>query len=204
MTIPDKSFLDADATGSPAELEEEYQERFFDDTPDGNYSSMPGYHNFSARHRRGPSRPSGSRSRMFFSHFSSLLHRSQFNTDKTTALQQPPRQNIFSRRGSQTVEVFPVRDKQALYVAPPRVKKKVKPQHDQSQGQTQASIPQIPPATGSASTTPPDPATTTAGVASAAAQSSPAIVINNPPWRVWCARLVLFVCCASAQYTNRQ
>lgn len=201
MTIPDKSFLDADATGGPtglpAELEEEYQGRFFDDTPDGNYSSAPGYHNSSARHRHGPFRPSGSRSRVLFSRLSSLLR--QLNTDETTELQQPPRRSIFSRHGPHVVEVAAIRDKQALYVAPrPRVDDKVKPRHGQSQGQAQASISQTLPAAGSASTTSPDPATTAADAASAA-QSSPVVI--KPSW--W-ARLVLFVCCASAQYTNRQ
>lgn len=196
MTIPDKSFLDADATGLPAELEDEYQGRFFDDTPDGNHYSVPGYHNSSARHRRGSFRLSGSRSRVLFSRLSLLIRHSQLNTDKTTALQQPPRRSIFSRRGPHAVEVATIRDKQALYVSPPRprVNNKVKPQH----GQAQTSIPQTLPAAGSASTTPPDPATTTAGAESAAPQSSPVVVI---PW--W-ARLVLFICCASAQYTNRQ
>lgn len=201
MVISDKSFLDADATGLPAELEEEYQGRFFDDTPDGDYSPAPGYHNSSARHRRGPFKPLGSRSRVLFSRLSSLLRRSQINVDQTMEPQQPPRRSIFSRRDIHAVDVAAIRDKQALYVAPrPRVNDKVRPQHGQSQGQAQASITQTLPAASSSPTTSPDPATATAGAASAAAQSSPVVVINKPPW--W-ARLVLFVCCASAQYTSR-
>jgi WD40 repeat protein len=181
VIIPDKSFLDADATGPSVELEEEYLGRFFDDTPDGNYSPAPGYHNSSARHRRDPIRP---RSRVLVSRLSSLLRRSQINADQTTELQRPPRRNIFSHRGPHAVDVAAIRDKQALYVAPrPRVNDTVKPQH----GQAQASIPQTPPAT--------------TGAAGAAAQSSPVVIINKPPW--W-ARLVLFICCASAQYTSRQ
>lgn len=197
-----KSFLDADATGPPAELEEEYQGRFFDDTPDGDYSSAPRNHNSSARHHRGPFRPLGSRSRVLFSRLSSLFRRSQINADQTTELQQPPRQSIFSRRGPHVVDVAAIRDKQALYVAPrPRINDKVKPQHGQSHGQAQASIPQTLPADVSVPTTPLDPATATAGAANVAVQSSPVVIANKPPW--W-ARLVLFICCASAQYTSRQ
>lgn len=201
MVISDKSFLDADATGLPTELEEEYHGRFFDDTPDGGYSPAPGYRNSSARHRRGPFKPLGSQSRVLFSRLSSLLRRSQNNVDQTMELQQPPRRSIFSRRDIHAVDVAAIRDKQALYVAPrPRVNNKVRPQHGQSQDQAQASIPQTLPAASSSPATSPDPATATAGAAGAAAQSSPVVVTNKISW--W-ARLVLFVCCASAQYTSR-
>ncbi|KIK41589.1 hypothetical protein CY34DRAFT_805883 [Suillus luteus UH-Slu-Lm8-n1] len=202
MVISDKSFLDADATGLPTELEEEYQGRFFDNTPDGGYSPAPGYHNSSARHRRGPFKPLGSRSRVLFSRLSSLLRRSQINVNQTMEPQHPPRRSIFSRRGIHAVDVAAVRDKQALYVAPrPRINEKPRPHHGQSQSQAQASIPQTLPAASSPPTASPDPATVTAGAAGEAAESSPVVVTNEFPW--W-TRLVLFVCCASAQYTTRQ
>jgi hypothetical protein len=152
---------------------------------------------------------------VLFSRLSLLLRRSQINVDQTMEPQQPPRRSIFSRRDIHAVDVAAIRDKQvciplsvsghsviyvqALYVAPrPRINEKARPHHGQSQGQAQASIPQTLPAASSPPTASPDPTTATAG---AAAQSSPVVVINEFSW--W-ARLVLFVCCASAQYTTRQ
>ncbi|OAX32370.1 hypothetical protein K503DRAFT_616012 [Rhizopogon vinicolor AM-OR11-026] len=70
------------------------------------------------RRRRSLSPSSTSRPHDFFSRFSSLFYRTQPTTSESIELQQSQRQHMHSHSSPRTVEVAPVRDKQALYVAP--------------------------------------------------------------------------------------
>lgn len=66
----------------------------------------------SARRRRAPTRPSSSRSYAFLGRLSTLIHRSQPNTEESTELQQRPRQMMPSNHDPRVVEVAAIRDRQ--------------------------------------------------------------------------------------------
>ncbi|OJA15176.1 hypothetical protein AZE42_05411 [Rhizopogon vesiculosus] len=62
--------------------------------------------------------PSTSRPYEFLGRFTSLFHRPKQTIGESMELQQAQRQHMSSHPGPGAVEVAPVRDKQALYVAP--------------------------------------------------------------------------------------
>ncbi|KAG1763430.1 hypothetical protein EV702DRAFT_1157891 [Suillus placidus] len=158
----------------------------------------------SARRRRAlaPSRP-----RALLIGFSSLFHRFRSNTHETTQLQQRPTQGFISKRRPHVVEVAAVRDKRSLYVAPPRSKKgktqSTQTKSQQAQSHSQASSLRPPVTAAPAMSTIP---TTVAATATAATSmpetdrpSHRAVVVDNPHWWI---RLMLYICCASVNYTG--
>ncbi|OJA19815.1 hypothetical protein AZE42_12341 [Rhizopogon vesiculosus] len=70
------------------------------------------------RRRRALSPSSTPRRHDLFGRFSSLFHRPRPTTSESMELQQPQRQHMHSHSSPRTVDVAPVRDKQALYVTP--------------------------------------------------------------------------------------
>ncbi|OAX40414.1 hypothetical protein K503DRAFT_620527 [Rhizopogon vinicolor AM-OR11-026] len=84
---------------------------FFDDAPDNVHAS-------STHRSLALSLSSTSRTHEFLGRFSSLFHRPHPTTGESSELQQSQRQHMTSHPGPHAVEVAPVRDKQALYVAP--------------------------------------------------------------------------------------
>lgn len=157
---------------------------FFDDATPGHSSARRNiHHHSSVRRPRSLSTSLGSRT-MLFGRLPSLFRHSHPKTSEAIELpgQQHPRQSIFSRRDSLTVEVPAVQDRKPLAVAP-RPEKRT--QKRPSQPQTQASSSLTQPAAPLTSTTP-TPGATTA--------QSPSI----PFW----ARFVLFLCCASPPNAN--
>ncbi|OJA11537.1 hypothetical protein AZE42_09866 [Rhizopogon vesiculosus] len=84
---------------------------FFDDAPDNVHSSST--HRSLALPLSLTLRP-----HEFLGRFSSLSHRRQLTTGESRELQQSQRQHMTSHPGPHAVEVAPLRDKQALYVAP--------------------------------------------------------------------------------------
>ncbi|KAG2125797.1 hypothetical protein DEU56DRAFT_983108 [Suillus clintonianus] len=118
-----------------------------------------------------------------------FFRRSPSNINQATELQQRPRRSIFSHSSPRVVEVAAVRDKQALYVAPPQAKKT----QAQPQGQAQSSSSQSQPAAASTSTAPPAPAPTPAPDTTTAIPVAATVRTNILRFL---ARLVLFLCCA--------
>ncbi|OJA19460.1 hypothetical protein AZE42_05672 [Rhizopogon vesiculosus] len=84
---------------------------FFHGAPDNIHSS-------STRRSLTLSSSSISRPHEFLGRFSSLFHRPQPTIGESSELQQSQRQHMTSHPRPHAVEVAPVRDKQALYVAP--------------------------------------------------------------------------------------
>ncbi|OAX32734.1 hypothetical protein K503DRAFT_776352 [Rhizopogon vinicolor AM-OR11-026] len=84
---------------------------FFDGAPDNIHSS--GAHRSLALSSSPTSRP-----HQFLSRFSSLFHRPQPTIGESSELQQTQRQHMTSHPDPPAVEVAPVRDRQALHVAP--------------------------------------------------------------------------------------
>ncbi|KAG2341117.1 hypothetical protein BDR05DRAFT_476343 [Suillus weaverae] len=191
-----KQLLDIDAT--------QFQDAqlpggFFDDTQE--YS----HHSSARRCRRAlaPSRP-----RALLIGFSSLFHRFRSNTHETAQLQQHPTQGFTSKRRPHVVEVAAVRDKRSLHVAPPR-SKKGKTQGTQTKSQQQAQSHSQASSLRPLVTAAPEMFTILTAVAATAtaATSMPAtdrpshraVVVDNPHWWI---RLMLYICCASVNYTG--
>ncbi|OJA19455.1 hypothetical protein AZE42_05669 [Rhizopogon vesiculosus] len=84
---------------------------FFDGVPDNVHSS--GTHRSLALSLSSTSRPHA-----LLGRFTSLFHRPQPVIGGSMELQRPERRGISSRHLPRDVEIAPVRDKQALYVAP--------------------------------------------------------------------------------------
>ncbi|KAG1761043.1 hypothetical protein EDD22DRAFT_35676 [Suillus occidentalis] len=163
---------------------------FFDDEPPGHSSTTRNiYHHSSARRPRSFSTSFGSRT-MLFNRLPSLFRHSHPQTSEVIELpgHHHPRQTIFSRRDSLTVEVSAVQDRKSLAVAP-RPEKRTQKQHSQPQAQASSSLTQ--PAAPLTSTTPTPGTNIAPGATTAKSQSIP----------FW-ARFVLFLCCASPPNAN--
>ncbi|KAG2125812.1 WD40-repeat-containing domain protein [Suillus clintonianus] len=192
LPVPDViELIDTDATQAEGD---ELPPDFFDDMRDGVHSSTAYSNRYRSSARRRPLAHS-SRNTLFRG-LSTLFRRSPFNINQATELQQRPRRSIFSHGGPHVVKVAAVRDKQALYVAPPQVKKT----QAQPQGQVQSSSSQSQPAAASTSTAPPAsapaPAPDTQPNGNTIPSARPA---HSLPLRML-AHLVLFLCCASSQH----
>ncbi|OAX32811.1 hypothetical protein K503DRAFT_804916, partial [Rhizopogon vinicolor AM-OR11-026] len=85
---------------------------FFDGAPDNVHSSSTHHHSLTL------SSSSTSRPHKFLGRFSSFFHRPQPTIDESRELQQSNRKHMTSHPGPHAIEVAPVRDRQALYVAP--------------------------------------------------------------------------------------
>lgn len=138
------------------------------------------------RHGRGSGTTPSSSSRTLLGRLSSLFPYSHHTTPRV-------------------VEVPTVQDRKALYVSPPRQKKQLlqgahaqgqQQQQGQSHGQASSSRPPVTSATATSSTSA---AAGTTPASATATPSHPAVAANN--LSLW-ARIVLFVCCVSVDYTN--
>ncbi|KAG2069021.1 WD40 repeat-like protein [Suillus decipiens] len=186
--VAGKLLMNTDATRRPARLNIAHSlpQGFFDDAHDGLHSStMRGTRTHSSGRRTVS--PFTWSPRALFGRLSSPFRRSE-NDGEATELHQRQKRSIFSRR-SPAVKVPAVRDKQALFVAPRP--KKDRAQQQQPHRPAQASTSQTQPSSTSAGPPAPDTNTTTPGTPTVKSRILSVL-----------AHLVLFVCCASTQYTN--
>ncbi|KAG1893893.1 uncharacterized protein F5891DRAFT_1195809 [Suillus fuscotomentosus] len=134
------------------------------------------YHHSSSRRPRPLALSSGSVNTLL-SHLSLPFCRSHSKANKSTELQQRPRQASLSR-GPHIVEVFAVKDREVIYTAPPPPEKTQQQNQLHAQGLSTAQ-----PAPGANSTIP-----------------HSRHVHSLPIWLL--AHFVLFLCCASPQHAD--